>query len=170
MNRERPPRSVIKETYKKDNYRCQNCHRRGGEKGDVELHAHHIVPLNDGGSNNQSNLITLCEDCHNAIHTDAEAPTARSGLSTDTDFWKVLVVGSIFTAIKYPVILLFAASIITIIFLIDGQRLIPLFFFITSSIFIGIMQYAKSKGSGGDDLSYSKDPNFSGRSDSFDND
>jgi len=44
----------------------------------VELHAHHIVPLSDGGSDNQENLVTLCKECHKAVHGDTIAPTDRS--------------------------------------------------------------------------------------------
>ena len=49
--------------YKRDEYRCQNC-----GISNVKLHCHHIVPLNKGGTNNLSNLITLCEDCHAKVH------------------------------------------------------------------------------------------------------
>lgn len=44
---------------KRDNYTCVNCGRTGGE-----LHVHHIVPRNEGGTNNLDNLVTLCERCH----------------------------------------------------------------------------------------------------------
>ena len=49
--------------YRRDGYACGNC----GES-DVELHAHHIVPLSRGGSNAMSNLTTLCVDCHILLH------------------------------------------------------------------------------------------------------
>ena len=64
--------------YDRDNYRCQNCGIRGGPHGNVELHAHHVVPLSRGGSNNQENLKTLCKECHKAVHGDTIAPTDRS--------------------------------------------------------------------------------------------
>lgn len=44
---------------KRDNYTCVNSGRTGGE-----LHVHHIVPRNEGGTNNLDNLVTLCERCH----------------------------------------------------------------------------------------------------------
>lgn len=46
----------------RDNYQC-TC---GAE--DRELHVHHIVPLGAGGTNQKSNLITLCDECHGKVH------------------------------------------------------------------------------------------------------
>ena len=78
MSREYPSDWDIrrKEVYKRDDYRCQNCGRRGGPYGDSELHAHHVVALSDGGTDKLSNLTTLCEGCHKSIHGSAMAPTA----------------------------------------------------------------------------------------------
>lgn len=49
----------------RDNYTCQNCY---GKCKDSKLHVHHIVFRRDGGSNDEANLITLCETCHTALH------------------------------------------------------------------------------------------------------
>ena len=54
--------------YRRDGYTCQNCGAEGGPYGDVELHAHHIVPKSQGGSHSLNNLTTLCYSCHNAVH------------------------------------------------------------------------------------------------------
>jgi 5-methylcytosine-specific restriction protein A len=63
--------------YQRNEYTCQNCGRRGGPYGDVELHAHHVVPKGRGGSHRVSNLVTLCGACHRAVHNrSAVAPTA----------------------------------------------------------------------------------------------
>jgi 5-methylcytosine-specific restriction endonuclease McrA len=60
----------------RDRYKCKNCGREGGDKGEVELHAHHIVPRSVGGKDRLSNLVTLCRECHKAIHIDGhQAPT-----------------------------------------------------------------------------------------------
>jgi HNH endonuclease/Homeodomain-like domain len=32
------------------------------------LHHHHLTPRIEGGSDDDTNLITLCEDCHGRIH------------------------------------------------------------------------------------------------------
>lgn len=49
--------------YKRDKHTCVNCHKSG-----VRLNAHHIVPLQSGGSNQLSNLVSVCDDCHAMIH------------------------------------------------------------------------------------------------------
>jgi signal recognition particle GTPase len=59
--------------YKRDSYKCQNCGNQ-----DDELHAHHIVPISKGGTHKISNLITLCSDCHTAIHGNTMAPSSYS--------------------------------------------------------------------------------------------
>ena len=41
---------------------CANC----GSTENLQLH--HVVPLAKGGTNNESNLITLCGDCHAKVH------------------------------------------------------------------------------------------------------
>jgi len=47
---------------KRDGYTCQIC----GSKKNLE--AHHIVPRSKGGTNLVENGITLCKDCHRAVH------------------------------------------------------------------------------------------------------
>lgn len=69
-----------KKVYRRDNYTCQNCGRRGGPHGNYELNAHHIVPKSKGGSHALSNLKTLCRGCHDAIHHNKkQAPTQSTG-------------------------------------------------------------------------------------------
>lgn len=67
-----------KAVYKRDDYECQNCGRQGGPNGNTELHAHHVVPKASGGTHKNTNLVTVCEQCHRSIHNDVEAPTAGS--------------------------------------------------------------------------------------------
>lgn len=47
----------------RDNYTCQHCKTKKGT-----LHVHHIVYRSNGGSDEESNLITLCKDCHTKLH------------------------------------------------------------------------------------------------------
>lgn len=42
--------------------KCCNC---GSEKN---IEYHHIVPLINGGTNNLSNIVPICEECHNKAH------------------------------------------------------------------------------------------------------
>ncbi|XVH33884.1 HNH endonuclease (plasmid) [Haloferacaceae archaeon DSL9] len=59
-----------KAVYKRDNYTCKirGCNARGGRFGNAELHCHHIIPKSRGGSHNLDNLMTLCAQCHSAVH------------------------------------------------------------------------------------------------------
>ena len=47
-----------------DKYTCQCC----GKKN-CRVEAHHIVFRSKGGSNDLENYVTLCEDCHKAVHS-----------------------------------------------------------------------------------------------------
>jgi 5-methylcytosine-specific restriction endonuclease McrA len=47
----------------RDGYQCQNCKNKKGK-----LHIHHIVFRSKGGTDTPSNLITLCESCHDKLH------------------------------------------------------------------------------------------------------
>ena len=47
----------------RDNYTCQIC----GKKN-TRLEVHHVIFRSQGGTDDENNLITLCEDCHSAIH------------------------------------------------------------------------------------------------------
>lgn len=55
--------SIKIEIFKRDNYTCQEC----GAGREAKLHVHHIMPFSRGGSDEMSNLITLCESCNQAI-------------------------------------------------------------------------------------------------------
>ena len=47
----------------RDNYTCQVC----GKKH-TRLEVHHIIYRSKSGTDDENNLITLCEDCHSDIH------------------------------------------------------------------------------------------------------
>ena len=49
----------------RDNYTCQYCK---GKHKDSKLEVHHIIYRSNGGSNEESNLITLCHTCHKDLH------------------------------------------------------------------------------------------------------
>ena len=49
----------------RDNYTCQCCK---GKHKDSKLEVHHIIFRSQGGSDEASNLITLCHTCHKALH------------------------------------------------------------------------------------------------------
>ena len=45
----------------RDNYHCLRCNKRF--RSEI-LTAHHLVPREDGGSNDITNLVTMCYECH----------------------------------------------------------------------------------------------------------
>lgn len=49
----------------RDSYTCQCCK---GKHRDSKLEVHHIVFRSQGGSDEESNLITLCHTCHSLLH------------------------------------------------------------------------------------------------------
>ncbi|MEG3439436.1 HNH endonuclease [Pannus brasiliensis CCIBt3594] len=55
------PSSVRDYVYRRDNYQCQSCGKRETDTG---LSIDHIIPLAIGGSNDISNLQTLCLSCN----------------------------------------------------------------------------------------------------------
>ena len=57
----------------KDNFTCQHCGKRG-----IILDVHHIIPLRLGGSDDISNLITLCRPCH-GIEESKLRPKRKKG-------------------------------------------------------------------------------------------
>lgn len=68
--------------------KCVNCVRPHNG-----LQVHHIVPVRQGGSHQQSNLVPLCPDCHAAAHGKAMAPRIRwytNGELTNDEFGRHL--------------------------------------------------------------------------------
>lgn len=49
------------EVFKRDAFTCQYC---GAHPPDVLLEIDHIVPVADGGGNEEGNLVTSCVDCN----------------------------------------------------------------------------------------------------------
>lgn len=61
------PRKLRHEVFKRDGYRCREC---GASKDETSLEIDHIVPVARGGTNDISNLQTLCRECNRMKHTD----------------------------------------------------------------------------------------------------
>jgi hypothetical protein len=49
----------------RDNFTCLRCEDKFRSKS--KLTVHHVVPRADGGSNDPSNLVTLCSQCHDFV-------------------------------------------------------------------------------------------------------
>ena len=46
----------------RDGWKCQHCGTRD------QLQIHHMIRRSQSGDDSEGNLITLCSDCHRAIH------------------------------------------------------------------------------------------------------
>jgi 5-methylcytosine-specific restriction protein A len=55
------PAEVRKYVHQRDNYQCRFCGKTGQE---TQLEVDHIISLATGGSNDLSNLQTLCRPCN----------------------------------------------------------------------------------------------------------
>lgn len=62
------PRGIRNEVFKRDNYTCVQCGaKKGDKKSDgtiVSIEIDHVKPLAKGGTDEMSNLQTLCKDCN----------------------------------------------------------------------------------------------------------
>lgn len=65
--------------FRRDNYTCQNCgkfHVIVNDNGiplpttDGQLDLHHKIPVSRGGTDEPSNLVTLCRKCHKQWHKE----------------------------------------------------------------------------------------------------
>lgn len=52
----------------RDDYTCQCCWKKN-----CRLEVHHVKFRRNGGTDDEENLITLCEDCHKGVHADTVA-------------------------------------------------------------------------------------------------
>lgn len=55
------PASVREYVFQRDGFRCRGC---GKSSTEVQLQIDHIIPIAQGGSNDISNLQTLCKTCN----------------------------------------------------------------------------------------------------------
>ena len=49
---------------RRDSYTCKHCGRSPRKDPNVTLHVDHILPVSKGGTNDMSNLQTLCSECN----------------------------------------------------------------------------------------------------------
>ncbi len=57
---------IIRKRYITAHPLCEECFKHGIAV--PAEHVHHIIPLTDGGTNDESNLMSLCKSCHSRIH------------------------------------------------------------------------------------------------------
>ena len=58
----------VRERYIKLHPLCERCLKEGKFTPVEEVH--HIIPVSRGGTNAESNLMSLCKSCHNKIHIE----------------------------------------------------------------------------------------------------
>lgn len=77
-------RAIRRRIIDRDDEECIHC-GTSAEAG-AELHVHHIVPRAVGESHNDENLVTLCSQCHYAVHGErrsARSPEWEKSVSPD---------------------------------------------------------------------------------------
>ena len=58
--------------FERDGYRCRKCGSAGA------LEAHHVISLEDGGSEyDQDNILTTCRSCHIRLHNPVDPEIDR---------------------------------------------------------------------------------------------
>jgi|GEM_PF-7056855 len=62
------PAEIAREIKERDNFTCRRCGANKRRGGNTKLHVHHIVEPECGGTDDPSNLITLCSSCHGWEH------------------------------------------------------------------------------------------------------
>ncbi|MCT7979408.1 HNH endonuclease [Laspinema olomoucense] len=70
----RIPASVRAYVWERDRHQCQSC---GKTEQETELNIDHIIPLAMGGSNDISNLQTLCRQCNQRKSADLDSRFQR---------------------------------------------------------------------------------------------
>lgn len=63
--------------FKRDGFECRGCGFTPEKEDGSELHAHHVKPISEGGGHGWDNLMTLCEDCHNEVHSSGKKPPLK---------------------------------------------------------------------------------------------
>ena len=61
-NDEEVPEETRELVLRRDKHRCRNCENH------LDVEVHHIQFRHEGGSNDASNLVTLCPTCHASVH------------------------------------------------------------------------------------------------------
>ena len=62
------PWKRIRDRYARKHPLCERCLQEGRYTAVEEVH--HIVPISQGGTHDESNLMSLCRSCHQKIHLE----------------------------------------------------------------------------------------------------
>ncbi len=58
----------VRVRYAKEHPLCEMCFKEGRYTRLDEVH--HIIPVSRGGTNERTNLMSVCKSCHNKIHIE----------------------------------------------------------------------------------------------------
>ena len=81
----------------RDNYTCQCC----GKKN-CRLEVHHVKFKSDGGTDDEENLITLCEDCHKGVHAGTVVLSKKPKKSKNLKYATHMSIIRSYLLRKYP--------------------------------------------------------------------
>lgn len=81
----------------RDHYTCQCC----GKKN-CRLEVHHIKFKSDGGTDDEENLITLCEDCHKGVHAGTVVISKKPKKSKNLKYATHMSIIRSYLLKKYP--------------------------------------------------------------------
>lgn len=70
------PNKNLMKKYLIENPNCERCGRFIG------CEVHHKIPLSSGGTDDYSNYMTLCFECHNKIHIKNRSDLTKEGIET----------------------------------------------------------------------------------------
>jgi ATP-dependent DNA helicase RecQ len=74
MSRSADWANIREAVLRRDNYKCVEC---GTPCHSAEADVHHLLPRSAGGTDEPSNLVTLCDGCHAAHHPKLAGRLAR---------------------------------------------------------------------------------------------
>ncbi len=72
------------EIFARDDFRCQDCGRSAVDDY-VQIQAHHLTWVSQGGTNDPENLVTLCTDCHSGRHSLSGGTTKDELLNPEAE-------------------------------------------------------------------------------------
>ena len=81
----------------RDNYTCQCCGKRN-----CRLEVHHIKFKSNGGTDDEENLITLCEDCHKGVHAGTVVLSKKPKKSKNLKYATHMSIIRSYLLRKYP--------------------------------------------------------------------
>ncbi len=89
--------TIRNRTLERDNRECVNC------GAGSNLVVHHIVPISNQGTNQMSNLATLCRDCHQAAHNHRQRDNvSSSNQSTRRSLHTTIEISNVLQSVNHP--------------------------------------------------------------------